>query len=134
MLLPPGETRNAVVTCYIPPNIDIGTKDKITFSSQGMNMASQGAMLTVTSPVSAGTVSENTALGKNLEQFFFRITYFGFCFDRIEHHRRYIGIMVADVMAEPKPADALAQFGHWKSQPLIRILVFYECNQRPEVY
>lgn len=58
MLVPPGQTRNAVVMCYIPPNIDIGTKDKITFSSQGMNFASQAAMLTVTSPVSAGTVRE----------------------------------------------------------------------------
>lgn len=56
MWLPPGQTRNAVVMCYIPPNVDIGTKDKITFTSQGMNFASQAAMLTITSPVSAGTV------------------------------------------------------------------------------
>lgn len=59
MLLPPGQTRNAVVVCYIPPNIDIGTKDKITFTSQGMNLAGQSAILTVTSPTSAGLVREN---------------------------------------------------------------------------
>lgn len=56
MWLPPGQTRNAVVMCYIPPNIEVGTKDKITFSSQGLNLASQSAMLTVTSPLSAGLV------------------------------------------------------------------------------
>lgn len=56
MWLPPGQTRNAVVVCYIPPNIDIGIKDKITFTSQGLNVASQSAILTVTSPLSAGLV------------------------------------------------------------------------------
>ncbi|XP_055323412.1 uncharacterized protein LOC129578614 isoform X2 [Sitodiplosis mosellana] len=50
MWVQPGQSNNAIVTCYIPPNIEIGTKDKITFTSQGANMASQSATLTVTSP------------------------------------------------------------------------------------
>lgn len=54
--VPPGQTRNVVVMCYIPPNIEIGTKDKVTFTSQGT--ASQSAMLTVTSPQSAGLVKQ----------------------------------------------------------------------------
>lgn len=72
MWLPPGQTRNAVVMCYIPPNIDIGTKDKITFSStsQGMNIASQSAMLTVTSPVSAGMVREMHNYDASLDEKF----------------------------------------------------------------
>lgn len=56
MWLPPGQTKNAIVTCYIPPNMEIGTKDKITFTLQGTNMESQSAILTVTSPQSAGLV------------------------------------------------------------------------------
>lgn len=63
MWLPPGQSRNVVVTCYIPPTIEIGTKDKITFSSLGMNLASQAATLTVTSPLSAGTVRVNFVYG-----------------------------------------------------------------------
>lgn len=58
MWLAPGQTNNAVVTCYIPPNIEVGTKDKITFSSQGQNLASQSAILTVTSAQSPIQVSK----------------------------------------------------------------------------
>lgn len=68
MWLPPGQSRNAVVMCYIPPNMEIGTKDKITFSSQGLNLASQSAVLTVTSPLSAGLVRR---FGRLLIQFFY---------------------------------------------------------------
>lgn len=56
MWLPPGQVSTAVVTCYIPPNAEIGVKDKITFTSQGLSAASQAAILTVTSPASQGLV------------------------------------------------------------------------------
>ncbi|XP_031633171.1 uncharacterized protein LOC116346974 [Contarinia nasturtii] len=52
MWLAPGQTNNAIVTCFIPANIEVGTKDKITFTSPGQNLASQSAILTVTSPQS----------------------------------------------------------------------------------
>lgn len=44
----PGQTTTAVVTAFIPPNTEIGTKDKITFTSQGLGLASQAVTLTVT--------------------------------------------------------------------------------------
>lgn len=133
MWLPPGQTRNAVVVCYIPPNVDVGTKDKITFSSQGMNMASQEAMLTVSSPVSAGTVRKKLkAICIVLLRS--RISLHSFLCYRIERRRRYTGIMVAGVMAEPKLADVLAQFGHWKSQPSMWTRAFYVYNRHPKVY
>lgn len=56
MWLPPGQTQTAVVSCYIPPNIEIGVKDKITFTAQGLNLVSQSAILTVTSPQSSALV------------------------------------------------------------------------------
>lgn len=37
-----------MVTAFIPPNTEIGTTDKITFTSQGLGLASQAATLTVT--------------------------------------------------------------------------------------
>lgn len=43
-----GQTTTAVLTAYIPPNTEIGSKDKITFTSQGLGLASQAATLTVT--------------------------------------------------------------------------------------
>lgn len=49
MWLAAGQTQSAVVTVYIPPNAQIGDKDKITFTSQGLGVASQAATLTVTS-------------------------------------------------------------------------------------
>lgn len=68
MWLAPGQTQNAVVTCYIPPNIEIGTKDKITFTSQGSNMASQSAIITVTSPQTAGLVRHFSKTKENSER------------------------------------------------------------------
>lgn len=44
-----GQTIQAIVTCYIPPNAEVGLKDKIVFSSQGSNSASQSVWLTVAS-------------------------------------------------------------------------------------
>lgn len=52
MLIAPGQVTTAVVTAYIPPNAQIGDKDKITFTSQGLGVASQAATLTVTSTTS----------------------------------------------------------------------------------
>lgn len=49
MWLGPGQTSTAYVTVAIPPNAEVGTKDKITFVSQGLGMTSQSAQLTVTS-------------------------------------------------------------------------------------
>ncbi|XP_037045802.1 uncharacterized protein LOC119081167 [Bradysia coprophila] len=49
MWLAAGQTQSAIVTVYIPPNAQIGDKDKITFTSQGVGLASQAATLTVTS-------------------------------------------------------------------------------------
>lgn len=49
MWLAAGQTQSAIVTVYIPPNAQIGDKDKITFTSQGLGLASQAATLTVTS-------------------------------------------------------------------------------------
>lgn len=42
-----GQTTTVVLTAYIPPNTEIGAKDKITFTSQGLGLASQAATLTV---------------------------------------------------------------------------------------
>lgn len=58
MWLAAGQTQSAIVTAYIPPNAQIGDKDKITFTSQGIGLASQAATLTVTS---------STALQVNLQ-------------------------------------------------------------------
>lgn len=63
MWIPPGQTKNAIVSCYIPPQMEIGTKDKITFTLQGTNMESQSAVLTVTSPQSTHLV---TNISKNI--------------------------------------------------------------------
>lgn len=49
MWLAAGQTQSAIVTVYIPPNTQIGDKDKITFTSQGLGLATQAATLTVTS-------------------------------------------------------------------------------------
>lgn len=53
MWLAPGQTSAAVVTCIIPPNAEIGTKDKISFSSQGLSVAMQAAIMTVTAQASS---------------------------------------------------------------------------------
>lgn len=50
MWLAPGQSSTAVVTVSIPPNVEVGVKDKITFTSQGIGLTSQSALLTVTSP------------------------------------------------------------------------------------
>lgn len=57
-MIAPGQTHNAMVTLYIPPNVEVGRKDKITFTSRGSNLASQSAVLTVTSPQSTTMVSK----------------------------------------------------------------------------
>lgn len=56
MWLPPGQTSSAVLTCIIPPQTEIGAKDKITFVSQALSAESQAAILTVISPASQGLV------------------------------------------------------------------------------
>lgn len=60
MWLPPGQTSSAVVTCIIPPNTEIGVKDKITFTSQGLSQEIQPAILTVISAQSQGLVRINS--------------------------------------------------------------------------
>lgn len=52
MWLAAGQTQAAIVTAYVPPNAQIGDKDKITFTSQGLGISSQAATLTVQSPTS----------------------------------------------------------------------------------
>lgn len=56
MWLGPGQTGTAVVTVAIPPNTEIGTKDKITFTSHGVGSTSQAAQLTVTSAAAPALV------------------------------------------------------------------------------
>lgn len=56
MWLGPGQTGTAIVTVVIPPNTQIGTKDKITFTSQGIGRTSQAAQLTVSSPTAPTVV------------------------------------------------------------------------------
>lgn len=56
MWLPPGQTSSAVLTCIIPPNTEIGVKDKITFISQSLSVENQAAILTVITPASQGLV------------------------------------------------------------------------------
>lgn len=57
MWLPPGQSSSAVLTCIIPPNTEIGAKDKITFTSQTQqSIESQAAILTVITPASQGLV------------------------------------------------------------------------------
>ena len=51
-----GQTTTAIVTAFIPPNTDIGATDKITFTSQGLGLASQAATLTV---ISSNSVQVN---------------------------------------------------------------------------
>lgn len=48
--LPAYYTQTVVVTCHVPSNIEIGTKDRITFTARGTNSESQSAILTVSSP------------------------------------------------------------------------------------
>lgn len=57
MWLAPGQTSTAIVTCIIPSNAEIGTKDKITFSSQGLSVAMQAAIMTITAQASAVQVN-----------------------------------------------------------------------------
>lgn len=45
----PSQTITVTVTAQIPQNVDIGTRDQITFSTQGIGSASAAAYLTVTS-------------------------------------------------------------------------------------
>lgn len=65
MWIQPGQSNNAIVTCYIPPTVEIGTKDKITFTSQGANLASQSATLTVTSPQAHSLVKQTRFFFEN---------------------------------------------------------------------
>lgn len=55
--IPPCQTQTVAVTCYVPPNIEIGSKDRITFSARGVNSESQSAILTVTSPQTTALVN-----------------------------------------------------------------------------
>lgn len=61
MWLPPGQSSSAVLTCIIPPNTEIGVKDKITFRSQSLSAESQAAILTVISPATQGQVKTQTS-------------------------------------------------------------------------
>lgn len=56
MWLGPGQTATAFVTVSIPANAEVGTKDKITFISQGLGTTQQSAQLTVTSPAAPNAV------------------------------------------------------------------------------
>lgn len=57
MWLPPNQMSTAVLTCIIPQTVQIGAKDKITFSSRELSLTSQAAILTVTSPTNHAAVS-----------------------------------------------------------------------------
>lgn len=59
MWLAAGQTQSAIVTAYIPPNAQIGDKDKITFTSQGVSTSSQAATLTVTSATAIQVHTKN---------------------------------------------------------------------------
>lgn len=62
-----GQTQNVILTCYIPTNVQVGTTDRITFTSHGVNYASQTAILTVVSPQATAVVSKEST------SFFIRI-------------------------------------------------------------
>lgn len=120
MWLAAGQTQSAIVTVYIPPNAQIGDKDKITFTSQGIGLASQAATLTVTSATAI------QVRGRNSDE--------SFPLRKIKTINRTLvnhqcgGVSVVVVKEELEPVNVLVPFGHWKYPLKTPTLASYAYN------
>lgn len=69
--LPAYYTQTVVVTCHVPWNIEIGTKNRITFTARGTNSESQSAILTVSPPQTSASRVRKFMANVCTNRFFF---------------------------------------------------------------